>query len=229
MKIMINTAACVLLLTPACMAQSLYTMIPPPPPPGTEGRGIDAAATLQGASLYAVQPPRPRTYKQHDLVTIIVDESSRQNAEQSLKTDKKYNTSADLGAIIDPWQLLELRLRGGDTTNLKLLEAAAKSKFDGKGEYERNDKLQMKIQATIIDVKPNGVLVLEARKFLDKNGETQSTVLSGNCRQADITQNNSVFSSQLADLTLINKSEGQVNEAGKKGLIPRVLETVFAF
>lgn len=222
-------ALAVLALAPACVAQSLYTMVPPPPPPGTEGRGIDGAASLQGVSLYAVQPPRPRTYKQHDLVTIIVDESSRQNAEQSLKTDKKYDISAELGTILDPWELLELRLRAGNTTDLKLIEAAYKAKFDGKGEYERSDKLQMKIQATIIDVKPNGVLVVEARKFLDKNGETQTTVLSGLCRQADITQNNTVFSSQLADLTLITKSEGQVDDAGKKGLIPRVLETIFAF
>ena len=61
---------------------------------------------------------------------------------------------------------------------------------DGKGNYTRNDSFSMKIQAEIIDVKPNGTLTIEARKTIDKNGETQSTVLSGVCRIADITQNN---------------------------------------
>jgi flagellar L-ring protein precursor FlgH len=179
--------------------------------------------------MIAVPPPRPRSFKTHDLVTIVVDEASTQTADQSLKTDKKYNVNASLNSIIDPWELLELRLRAGGINDLKLLEAVANQKFDGKGNYNRSDRLSMKIQAEIIDVKPNGVLVLEARKHLDKNGETQSTILCGSCRQDDITKNNTVFSSQLANLTLVTKSEGQVNDAGRKGLIPRVLEAVFAF
>lgn len=209
--------------------QSLFTMPPQPAPAGVEARPVDNAASLYGTSMFAVQPPKPRTYKMHELVTIVVDESVRQNADQETKADKQYNIAANLNAAIDPWQLLELRLAQSNINNLKLIDADAKQKFDGKGTYTRNDSLQMKIEAEIIDVKPNGVLVLEAKKVVDKNGEKTSTILSGSCRQGDITANNSVFSSQLANLTLITKAEGQVNDAGKKGLIPRVLETIFNF
>lgn len=222
-------AAAVLSAAALCPAQTLYQYQPAPGPVGTEGHGADAAVTLYGMSMMAVQPPRPRTYRQHDLVTIIVDETSKLNAEQTLKTDKKYDISAEIGAIIDPWELLELRLKASSIEDLKLIEAAYKAKFDGKGTFERSDRFSMKIQAEIIDVKPNGVLVLEARKYVDKNGEMQTTVLSGSCRQADITQNNTIFSGQLANLSLATKTEGQVNDAGRKGLITRALETVFAF
>jgi flagellar L-ring protein FlgH len=226
MAIKCSVAAAILVLTSSASAQNL--MIPTPVTPGLLG-GMAAGTELQQLSSLSISPPKPREFKVHDLVTIVVDESSRQQAQQSLKTDKKYNNESTLGSIIDPWELLELRLRAGGTRNLNLLDIDHNAKFDGKGNFERNDRLQMKIQARILDVKPNGILVLEARKYIDKNGETQETVLSGSCRMEDVTSSNTVFSSQLADLSLTTKHTGEVDNAGKKGLIPRVLETLFAF
>ena len=220
--------ALVLSVTAGAGAQSL--MIPPTVPTNTaNGASTRDGSELAQLSVMAIEPPRPREFKMHDLVTIIIDETSRQQAEQSLKTDKKYDNDSSINALIDPWELLELRLRQGDLKDVTLLDIANKAKFDGKGTFERNDRLQMKIQAEVIDVKPNGVLVLEAKKFIDKNGETQETVLGGICRQEDITQSNTVFSTQLANMSLTTKSTGEVDKAGKKGLIPRVLETIFAF
>jgi flagellar L-ring protein FlgH len=193
------------------------------------GEARQPGVTLHQASLLAIEPPRPREFQRHGQVTIIVDEVSRQQAEQSLKTDKTYGIDATLGAVLDPWELLEARLRQADIDRLRLIDAGARQRFDGKGRYERNDRFTTKIQATIIDVKPNGVLVLEARKTIDKDGEVTTITLSGACRQEDVTSNNSIFSSQLADLMLVSRQEGAVNRAGRKGLIPRVLETVFAF
>jgi flagellar L-ring protein precursor FlgH len=210
-------------------AQSLFRNLPQPAVQGVvpvDNTALDELATY---SMIAVKPPRPRNYNIHDLVTIIVEETSTQSADQQLKTDKTYNNTTDLNALVDAWQLLQLQLRPGSLSNEKLLDISNKQKFDGKGTYTRNDKLQLKIQAEIIDVKPNGTLVLEARKTIDKNGETQVTVLSGHVRREDITNANTILSSQLADLTIVTKSEGQVDKAGKKGFIPRALETLFAF
>jgi flagellar L-ring protein precursor FlgH len=219
----------VLALSPLAVAQSLFTQPPAPIPLGTEDHTNGGATALYGVSMFAVAPPRPRAYKVHGLVTIVVDEQSKQSADQNLKTDKKYNINDTLNAVIDPWELLQLRLQPSNINNLKLIQASADHNFDAKGNYQRNDTFQTKIQAEIIDVKPNGVLVLEARKVVDKNGESQSTVLSGSCRQEDVTQSNTVFSSQLANLTLVTKNDGQLNDGSKKGLITRALETVFNF
>ncbi|MBL9031224.1 MAG: flagellar basal body L-ring protein FlgH [Phycisphaerae bacterium] len=200
-----------------------------PERPVVEPLEAEYVSPLQGVSLFTVRPPKPREFKIHDLVTILVEESSQQTADQSLKTDKKYDLESSLNGVIDPWKLLELQLRAGDLTNLKLIDAVSNQKFAGKGSFQRNDRLSMKIQAEIIDVKPNGTLVLEARKTIDKNKETQATVLTGVCRQQDVTENNTVLSSQLASLNLVTRNEGQVNETAKKGLVPRVLEALFAF
>lgn len=219
----------VLLLGSASFGQSLFTLPPSPMVEGTNGRQPDAATSLYGVSMFAVRPPQPRTYQVHDLVSILVDETSKQESEQKLKADKKYDINAEIQAMLDLKALLELQLKQGNISNLQLLDMSYDGKFDGKGKMERNDRLTMKIEAEVIDVKPNGVLVLEARKTIDKNGETQSIVLSGNCRSEDVTQNNTVFSSQLANLAVSSKNTGQVNDAGKKGILSQVIDTIFAF
>jgi flagellar L-ring protein FlgH len=220
-------------VTPGVSGQSLFVQAPPPPIPGS---GVQAAGTLlqpglslQQTSLLAIEPPKPRQYRKHDLVTIIVDEVSRQEAEQNLKTDKNYGLDAQLNAVLDPMELLEARLRQADIERLRLIDAASKQRFDGKGKFQRNDRFTTKLQAEIIDVKPNGVLVLEAKRTTEMGEEKKTTVLSGICRAEDITANNTVFSSQIANMMLVTRHEGQVEKAGSKGLIPRVLETVFAF
>ena len=54
-------------------------------------------------------------------------------------------------------------------------------------------------------------------------------VLAGVCRQEDVTDANTVLSSQIAKLTVSVQNAGEVRKASKKGIIPRALETVFAF
>jgi flagellar L-ring protein precursor FlgH len=215
------------LLAGPAAGQSLFLAEPPPPPVGDEV--LDPAAPVYQFSLIAVAPPRPKSFKVHDLITIVIDESSRQQAEQSLKSDKKYDLDARIGPILDFLEALELRLKAGDSADVPLVGAGYTNKFNGQGEYERTDRFTAKITAEIIDVKPNGTLVLEARKRISKDEEVQTLILSGKCRLDDVTNANTVLSSQLADLTLIVTNEGQVKDSGTKGLIPRVLETLFAF
>lgn len=181
------------------------------------------------ASMLYVRPPEPRTYMAHDLITILIDETSKQEASQTLDTKKDVTTNLGVNALLDPWQLLELRLRQGDLSDQTLIDAAAKSKFKGEGDYERSDRFTAKITAEILEVKPNGTLVLQATKVIQKDKETQTLVLSGVARQEDVTDRNTILSSQLANLSLNVQNDGDVREAADKGLLTRVIEAVFNF
>ena len=210
--------------------QSLFSRTPP----ASAQNGVTTAAPsgpdakYYAASLTATQPPPPRTFQMHDLVTIIVEETSSQKAEQTLKTDKKYDLNDSVGDFIDMNQLMELILTDG-LESAVAAKVKGDHKFDGKGTYERSDRFSAKIQAEVIDIKPNGVLVLEARKHIEKDEEVQIYTMSGMCRTDDITKSNTILSSQLADVMLVVKNEGQAKDAGNRGLITRVLDTLFAF
>lgn len=188
----------------------------------------DPGAYLRGTSLLYIEPPKPREFEIHDLVTIIVEETTKSEASQNLTTKKTYDINAALDQFPSLRHLLEAQVQN-DSQDPAELGVNFDSKFKGDGDYERTDRFVARITAEVIDVKPNGTVVIEARKRIDKDGEIQTIILSGTCRREDVTDQNTLLSSQLADLTVSMKTEGQVTKAGRKGLIPRALEGLFNF
>ncbi len=216
------------LCTGHATAQSLYESRPVGVPEDINGNAMPSES-LSGYSMFVIVPPPPKRLEMHDLVTIIVNETSRAERSQSLETDKEYNASAELTRFPSLAELIEARLESGDANNDDLLNISSTHEFQGEGDYERTDRITARIQAEVIDIKPNGVLVLEARSTIQTDEEAQVFVLSGNCRSEDITDQNTVQSSQLHNLSIVTKNEGEVRKTARKGWIPQALETVFAF
>ncbi len=221
-------AAIVCALASQTGAQSLYESRPVGVPEDINGTAMPSES-LSGYSMFVIVPPPPKRLEKHDLVTIIVNESSKATRSQSLETDKEYNASARLTRFPSLADLIETRLKAGEAQNVDLLDIESSQEFQGEGDYERTDRLTARIQAEVIDIKPNGVLVLEARSMIQTDEELQVFVLSGNCRSQDITDQNTIQSSQLHNLNIITQNEGEVRKTSKKGIIPRALEAMFAF
>ncbi|MCB9844515.1 MAG: flagellar basal body L-ring protein FlgH [Phycisphaeraceae bacterium] len=221
---MIRTAALVLIAAPAaCTAQSLFLQPFPAAPSASE------VPYLRGISMLAIEPPQPRTYAIHDLVTILIDENSRASSSQTLDTKKDSEINAKLNKLLDLEELLETRLVQGNLTGVDLIDASGASKFKGDGDYERSDRFTARITAEIIDVKPNGTLVVEARKAIVRDREESVIVLTGICRQEDVTSQNTVLSSQLADLVVEQHNTGDLKDAASKGFLTRIAEAIFNF
>lgn len=185
------------------------------------------AEPMRGLSLTLVEPPVPREYEIHDIITIIVDESSSAYSKAQLDTDKEYLLTGGIRSFIDPSDLLEGTVRS--QRQGVVIDAGYGSEYEGDGLYRRTDSLTTRITATIIDVKPNGNLVLEAKKTVGKDAEIQTVVLAGVCRGEDVTDNNTILSTQLADLVVMMINEGEVKKGADKGVITRALDTVFNF
>jgi len=184
-------------------------------------------AKLSKVSYFAVPIPEPRTLKKHDLVTIIVREQSQFSSEGT--TDLKKEGGLD--AKID--QFIQF-----DTANLSFnnsvgtapqIKVGAKRNFKGEGTVDRQDSLTMRIQAEVVDVKPNGTLVVQARKRIKTDEEEQSITLSGMCRAEDVLADNTVLSTQLFDMDVAKTHKGAVRDTTKRGWIPKLLDFVNPF
>ncbi|GIK18510.1 MAG: hypothetical protein AMXMBFR77_00860 [Phycisphaerales bacterium] len=190
---------------------------------------IDPHAALRAVSLSFVHPPMPREFAIHDLVTIIIDETSRSESQQKLETEKEYDIQAALRQFPSLRHLIQGQFENGDSQRTMRLDLSGGHEFNSEGNARRSDRFIARITAEVIDVKPNGTLVLEARKQIVKDREVQTIVLSGSCRREDVTTNNTITSSQLAGLTVVQSTDGDLSRATKKGLIPRVFESIFNF
>lgn len=192
--------------------------------------GSPARLRLRDSSLYVVVPPEPKTFTKHDKVEIIINESAISKAQQTLDTKKRYNLQAELSQFPSLQALfLDSTLANGIGDVKPGLGVTATDNHKGEGKYERKDQLTARISAIVLDVKPNGHLVVEATETIQQDAEIKTMVLSGIVDPQDITNARTVQSSQIANLSIRLEHQGRVKDAGDKGLIPRVLESIFSF
>jgi len=196
---------------------------------GGAGRTEDATkSTVRAFSPFAVPEPEPKLIKKHDLITIIVREESEASSQAS--SDQKRTSTVDAEAE----QMVRFDLAnkalipsiGGATPAVKLNGSRT---FKGEGTSDRSDSFITRIQAEVLDVKPNGTLVLQARKKIKTDEEEQTFVCAGICRVEDITPDNSVLSTQLFDLEVSKQTKGQVRNSTKTGLLHKLLDFVNLF
>lgn len=184
-------------------------------------------AKLSKVSFFAVPTPEPRTLKKHDLVTIIVREQSQFNSKG--KTDLKKEASLD--ARIDEFIKFDVSnvSFNNNVGTAPQIKVSGERDYKGEGTVDRQDSLTMRIQAEVIDVKPNGTLVLQARKRIKTDEEEQAIVLSGICRAEDVLADNTVLSTQLFDMDVAKTHKGAVRDSTKRGWLPKLLDVINPF
>ena len=95
--------------------------------------------------------------------------------------------------------------------------------YAGNGEIVRSEKFVAQISATIIRRLSNGDLVVEGQQHLLINGEKALIGVCGRIRPQDITADNTVPSSRIADAQIDYDGKGFVSRSAKPGLINRIL------
>ncbi len=183
-----------------------------------------AQARLDQVSFFAVAPPEPKVIRKHDLVTIIIREESESRHEGTTELSKEYAVQAR----VDEWirlNLANLQMTGdGIGDSPPAVRFNAEREFNGEGTAERSDYITARIQAEVIDVKPNGTLVLQARKTITTDDDQIRFILSGICRVEDVTADNTVLSTQIYDLELQKTTRGGVTQSTKRGWVPKLLD-----
>lgn len=186
---------------------------------------------LRNSSMFAIAPEEPRVIQRHDLVQIIVREQSEARSRHEVDTDKDYRLNGGIPRFpaFSLTDLLQLQIQAGRTTDRPELRMNFNKEFSGDGEFRRRDDLSARITAEVIDVLPNGNLILEARTHIKTDREESVMKVTGVCRQEDITAVNTVLSNQLHNLTIEKVHKGDLRDATDRGIIARVLDAVFAF
>lgn len=179
-------------------------------------------------SIVAVPLPAPRFFSEQDLVTVIIREETIAEWGSGLETEKGVSWDGELAAFPDIGELLQFTLTPG-VDNAVEVDLTVDNEFEGDGAIVREESMVGRIQARVIDVKPNGTLVLEARKFSQIDEEKVTLVLTGICRAEDITVDNTILSSELYDLNLVKTHEGDLRRASQKGLITKILDLLLNF
>jgi flagellar L-ring protein precursor FlgH len=111
----------------------------------------------------------------------------------------------------------------------KILNISNSSKFAGAGSTSRQENLNATITARVIDVLPNGNLLIEGRRNIKVNEEDQIIVLEGTIRSRDIAQDNTVNSIYVADARISYSGRGIISDRQSPGWLMNILDKIWPF
>lgn len=164
-----------------------------------------------------------------DIVTVVVDETTRVSTSRETQTDKNASLDSQIGKFFfspENGGPAEEISRNGE---LPGLEWSSTGGFRGGGEIANSQSLSARAAVMVIDVLPNGNLLLEGVRVTSFSGETQYAVLRGLIRREDIRADNTVPSSDIADARVEFISEGALTDSQRKGWLTRLHDKLNPF
>lgn len=155
-----------------------------------------------------------------DILTVRIEE--RLNASKQATTNAKRN--GDLMFSLADVKFGNTNvLRGGSITG------ESKNEFEGKGDSGANNVFTGFITVTVVDVLPNGYLIVAGEKQIGINTGSEFVRLSGVVNPTTILANNIVPSNQIADARLEYRGSGTIDEAQTMGWLSRIFMSVLPF
>jgi flagellar L-ring protein precursor FlgH len=172
----------------------------------------------------AVPDPEPHVYKKHDLVNIIVSEEQKSSSTSAADSQRQVDFDAKTDAFVKFNAAKFSVIGGAEGANPPEIKLEGQRDHKYQGDAARTDSVTLRLEAEVVDVRPNGTMVLQAKRHIQNDEEQVSITLTGTCRVQDIDAANSVLSTDIHDLDFNKQTKGAVKDAATRGFIPRLLD-----
>ena len=160
-----------------------------------------------------------------DLLTVtvnITDKANIANETQRSRTNKEDSGITDfIGAktITQANKILPGRILTADST----------ASSDGKGSVNRQEALQTNVAAVVMQVLPNGNLVVEGKQEIRVNFEIRELIVAGIVRPEDIQSDNTIDSSKIAQARIAYGGRGQITDIQQPRYGQQVMDVLLPF
>jgi flagellar L-ring protein FlgH len=184
----------------------------PPPAPVANG------AIFQASAGYAPLTSGNRAARVGDLVTIVLVERTQATKSATQTTDRN-------GSIgLSPPTTGPLALFSPSDVGM-----GGSNAFTGKGQATQANALSGEITVTVAQVMPNGAMLVKGEKLVTLNRGDEFIQIAGLIRPEDITADNRVASTRVADATITYSGSGEVARASRQGWLQRFFSILSPF
>jgi flagellar L-ring protein precursor FlgH len=158
----------------------------------------------------------------HDVVSIVVVESLAASTDGQVKNVRASNASSRISSLFGA-------LKASNTMQ-NLIGQNSASGLTAQGQSTTNSSLSTTFGGEVVDVLPNGMLVVQATRQLTFSQQTQLIKLRGLVRPEDVSAENQVLSNAMTDLELEVTGKGIVNDSTyRQNPLVRWLERLLVF
>ena len=160
-----------------------------------------------------------------DILTVHIEIRDKAELSNSSNRQREASTSAGITNFFGLEQVL------GDVFNSafdpqSMIAADAESEHRGQGAINREEKIELTVAAVIVDHLPNGNLVIAGRQEVRINSELRELTVSGIIRPEDITSENTINHTQIAEARISYGGRGSISAVQRPGWGQRIGDAV---
>ena len=148
-----------------------------------------------------------------DILTIVISESTTISDTRSSSNSKSGKNSLDAGVGIFDF--------------IKAASIGGSDSFKADGSAASKNTTRGNVTVTVVDVQPNGNLVLEGTQSIWNNKNEHKITFKGICRPEDVTASNTISSTKIASATVRFDGKGPLNAKQRQGILTQVFNFLF--
>jgi flagellar L-ring protein FlgH len=163
-----------------------------------------------------------RAMRPHDLISVVVSESLAAETDGTVKNSRASNANSGISGLLGT-------LHAGNALQNLVTQSSA-SALNAQGASATNSSLSTTLGGQVVEVLPNGMLVIEAARQVEFSQQTQTIVLRGLVRPEDISQQNQVLSTAISSLELQVRGKGIIDDSThRQNALVRFLQNILVF
>lgn len=109
------------------------------------------------------------------------------------------------------------------------MSAKSSNTLSGKADFKDERSYVDSISVVVVDIQPNGNLVIMGVRDRNITGDIQMIEVSGIVRPSDIAFNNSIKSQQIANFRVVTKSKGVAEPYNRPGWLGKLFDIIWPF
>ena len=148
-----------------------------------------------------------------DTLTIVISEKTTTTQTKSRKNGKSASTTLNAGT--------------GILDFLTSASAGGSDSWKADGSAKDSSNFSGNIAVTVVEVQPNGNMVVEGTQSIWQNKDEHKITLRGIVRRDDVTYENTVPSTKVADATVRFDGKGPLNAKQRQGILTQILNILF--
>jgi flagellar L-ring protein precursor FlgH len=212
----------------ACIPSSIkpddpkYAPVLPEPKPIPKPTNGSLFQEYQGMSLFG----NTNNHRIGDIITITLDEKTVSSKSTGVGIDKKSDVSlleAGNQTFLGHDTAKKFPIVGDLTIPLSASQDRA---FSGDASADQSNSLQGNITVTVVDILANGNLIVRGEKWMTLNSGEEYIRVSGLLRKEDVSLDNVVSSTKLANARISYSGTGDLADSQKMGWLGRVFNSI---
>ncbi len=152
-----------------------------------------------------------RAMQQGDILTVVIEIDDSAEISNSTERTRSGSESLSIPQLFGIPQRIAPELPSGASLD-NAVSTDSNSSSAGDGSVRRNEKLELRVAATVTGVLPNGVLQIVGRQEVRVNFELRELLVTGYARAQDISRQNEITYDKIASARISYGGRGQITD-----------------